>query len=191
MAIERGCARGGGLLLITEVVLAVSLSLNLVLSHTLAEARRPTTAAIEGKVLHPLNLVSVSGEPYLHSYDQRQLPTILYYFSPACGWCERNWSNVRALAEQTARKYRFIALTTADDVQEFVRRRSLGVEVYTGLRASDVEAYGLRGTPQTIVLSPTGRALVAWRGAYNDGLRTRIERYLRVRLPGLDTAPVR
>ena len=59
------------------------------------------------------------------------LPTVLYYFSPTCGWCERNWDNVRALSAAAPGRYRFIGLSSTPKIEQFMRDRQLDFEVYT------------------------------------------------------------
>jgi len=46
-------------------------------------------------------------------------------------------------------------------------------------------AYKVGGTPNTLVISPEGRVLKNWRGAYMDDLQREVEQYFEVELPGI------
>ena len=57
--------------------------------------------------------------------------------------------------------------------------------VYTDLPEAAKRSLGLGSTPQTIVVSPSGRVMANWVGAYGPDLKPKIEGFFRVRLPGL------
>jgi hypothetical protein len=44
---------------------------------------------------------------------------------------------------------------------------------------------GLESTPQTIIISPDGRVMKNWVGAYGESLRPEVEAYFGIKLPGL------
>ena len=64
----------------------------------------------------------------------------------------------------------------------------LNFPVYTGLKSDTIQALGLGGTPQTIVISPEGLVLKNWPGAYREQTQREVEDYFQVRLPGLISA---
>ncbi len=45
----------------------------------------------------PIEVQSPAGQRRSVRFDAG-LPTVVYFFSPTCGWCERNWDNVLALS---------------------------------------------------------------------------------------------
>jgi len=132
-----------------------------------------------------IDVVSSNGLPTSFGYGANVRQTIMYYFSPQCGWCERNWASVSALERATRGRYRFVAVTTADDRVRQMQAGRLPVMTYWGLPQSQRAAYQLGGTPHTVVVSPEGRVLRAWSGAYVRQVKTDLERYFQVRLPEL------
>jgi hypothetical protein len=93
---------------------------------------------------------------------------------------------------QTQGRYRFIAIAaTADAGIELSRLRTegLALEVLTGLDDQTIAAYGFRGTPHTVVVSPDGRVLSSWAGAYSGAALVPVEQFFAVKLPGILPAP--
>lgn len=171
------------------VLLASSLILNVVLSERVRAYHRvqaATGTVREGTALPALDVVATSTGRHLRlEYGADALPTVLYYFSPVCGWCERNWRNVAAVERQTQGRFRFLAVSTTPDVQRIRAAHAIGFEIYSGLSEEARRAHGFIGTPHTIVLSPEGQVLKAWAGAYNERVGREIAAYLQVSLPGL------
>lgn len=114
-------------------------------------------------------------------------PTLVYHFSASCGWCERNWSNVVALANQTQGRLRVVAVSIAPLPSGFQAARNLSIEIVDNLPASTVAAYKLAATPQTILIGADGRVAESWFGAYSGSFAKQLESFFRVRLPGLET----
>jgi peroxiredoxin len=73
-------------------------------------------------------------------------------------------------------------------LKEYVEEHQLKFPVYSGLKGETIQALGLGGTPQTIIVSPDGRVLKVWKGAYADNLRPEVEAYFGIQLPGLVSA---
>jgi hypothetical protein len=138
-----------------------------------------------GAVVPPLQIMS-RDERVIDLYQPGGQPTILYFFSAACGWCERNWANAAALERGTRDRYRFLAVSASgEDVAPIVRRHRLPFELYPALSRSYRGALGLAGTPHTLVVSPDGRVLESWVGAFNGRVLADVARYFRVDLPGI------
>jgi len=131
-----------------------------------------------------MDLLDASGRRVHLAYDTG-VPTVLYYFSPSCRWCNRNWANVEHLAAATRGRYRFVAVTTAADVRAVIAAHRLDVEVLGALDESRRRALGLGGTPQTVVISPQGVVQNVWVGAFADKTADEIGRFFTTRLPGL------
>ncbi|HSC07941.1 MAG TPA: hypothetical protein VLD59_14040 [Steroidobacteraceae bacterium] len=64
--------------------------------NTLLETRAAPLAPL-GALAPVLDGVTTSGVRSRVAFDDGK-PAVIYYFSSACGWCERNWPNVEALA---------------------------------------------------------------------------------------------
>lgn len=170
-------------------MLLLSLTVNVVQARRLRTlAALPPLGPVVGTVV-PSVSATTSGRQTTELLDERgRMPTILYYFSASCGWCERNWPNVVALERATRHRYRFLALSASDvDLREVAERHGLGFQLHNGSDA--YAALGLRGTPHTMVLSPQGRVQVTWVGAFDRTTGRQVERYFGVSLPGLAPAP--
>lgn len=172
----------------TVVLLVVSASLNLVQASRLGAFAGWTPAQpAPGTTAPPVHVTSPSGQELDLQFQGR--PTILYYFSPACGWCEKNWLNVKALMAATDGRFHFIGLTSAPDVTGYLQAHRLSFEVYSGLRDDVARQYHFGGTPHTVVISGDGRVLHNWVGAYTAQQQREIEASMHVALPGLFVLP--
>jgi hypothetical protein len=166
-------------------LLVVSVGVNVVLAKRLKALQPPPAAALQaGERVPELDVKTLSGTAVHFTFDE-PLPTVLYYFSPTCGWCERNWDNVRAIAAAAPGRYRFVGLSSSANVEAFMRDRGLSFDVFTGVSADALRAYHLSGTPQTVVVAPGGTVIHAWSGAYTNRQQRSIADYFRVELPGL------
>lgn len=109
--------------------------------------------------------------------------------SPSCIWCERNRKNIDELTKAKGKDSRFVGLSlSGEQLKEYVEEHHLNFPVYTGLKSDAIQALGLGGTPQTIVISPEGLVLKNWPGAYREQTQREVEDYFQVRLPGLVSA---
>ena len=139
-----------------------------------------------GAALPNIKAKDLNGDVQSINYADDRRPTVFYVFTPTCGWCERNAANVRALVSKRGATYRFIGISLSiSDVKQYLRDHQIDFPVYTGLAAEDKRSLGLGGTPQTIVVSTSGRVMKNWTGAYTHDLQREIEGFFGVRLPGL------
>jgi hypothetical protein len=165
-------------------LLIVSLGLNLLQNQRLqGTAHAREQLPLPGTRLPAIDVVSAGAQEMRLEYNAQSLPTILYYFSPSCGWCERNWNSVSALERATRGRYRFVAVTTAGETARRDRASRLPVPTYWGLSESQRLAHEFAGTPHTVAVSPDGRVLQSWSGAYVRNVRVDVERYFQVQLP--------
>jgi peroxiredoxin len=115
--------------------------------------------------------------------------TVLYVFSPACGWCNKNLANLRALAAAAGPTYRVIGVSLDPNVDSFVRAHELTFPVLVRPSPRSYAAYGLGATPETIVLSPSGTVLKVWQGAYGGSVAAEVSQFFSIELPGLASNP--
>lgn len=170
--------------LATLILLVVSVGLNVLQAKRLKAYEQAGRLELEvGTPAPPLEVTTLTGEP--RTIDFNSQTTVLYYFSPECGWCEKNWLNVKALIAGTHDRVRFIGLSTTPDVADYMAERRLNFEVYTGLTLEAVRAYRFGGTPQTVVVSPDGVVRHVWAGAYGERQQREIEKAFELALPGL------
>jgi hypothetical protein len=174
------------------VALAVSVTLNVLLARrvrSLTYARSASMAEYQlqvGSAVPPIAVKRLGGQKEVISYQGVNQTTILYVFTPPCSWCARNMDNFKTLLGKESGEYRFIALSLSDDtLAEYVAKNDLKLPVYSGLSMDTKAAYKLSGTPQTIVISPEGRVLQNWMGAYVGDQKSQVEAFFHVTLPGL------
>jgi hypothetical protein len=122
-------------------------------------------------------------------YAEDPRPTVLYVFSEACGWCGRNARNVEQLYSQGKRRFRFVGLARDEEPpREKSEVGRPGLPTYFEPAPATQEAFGFKVVPQTIVISPDGRVLKNWHGAYLGPMHAEVEGFFGVRLPGLTEA---
>ena len=117
-------------------------------------------------------------------------PTLLYYFSESCGWCERNWQNLRAVSNGSNGRYRVVLLSKDRNVSKYLTARGLqGIETIEGIGERAMRSLGLGATPHTIVVSRDAVVTHEWRGAYTARITRQLEGLLGIELPGISPAP--
>lgn len=172
-------------------LLAVSAMMNVAQAHRLRGvmgSEKPSV--LLGKAVRPVLALDQNGRPTVIRFD-RNVPTVLYFFSPTCGWCERNWENVRAVAEQAEGRYRVVGIAAETSLGDFAAKRHLSFEVYGGVSEEARNAMALSGTPRTIVVSAQGLITHDWTGAFSGSVALAVEGLFGLELPGLRPAPVR
>lgn len=123
----------------------------------------------------------------LITYGNVKVPTVLYVFVPSCPWCSRNLDNIKILAKKTGKTHRFLGLALSDyQLQEYIKNKEIDFQVYKQLSAESINKLGLGSVPQTIVISPQGKILRNWTGAYNGAIRQEVEAFFRIKLSGMD-----
>src|SRR5437016_5012179 len=136
------------------MLLIVSVALNVVLSKRLMALQAVGASLQAGERVPALEVKALDGRPAQISYDGA-LPTLIYYFSPTCGWCERNWDNVRTLTAVAPHHFRVVGLSpTSKDVEKVMRQHDVNFEVFTTVSSEALRAYRLHGTPDTVLVSP-------------------------------------
>jgi hypothetical protein len=172
---------GGGLLL-----LLVSTAVNVLQAQRIQVllATPRSGASIIGQEATPVAGTSTQGQRATVMFDDHR-PTVLYYFSPTCSWCEKNWANVRALHDGAAGRYRLVAVTSERGLEEYARRHQLALDVIEGISEDVRAAYVFYGTPHTVVVDASGVVTHEWRGAFNARIARQIEDLFGVSLPGV------
>ncbi|HKY42953.1 MAG TPA: redoxin domain-containing protein, partial [Pyrinomonadaceae bacterium] len=145
----------------------------------------PTGASIQ-----PLKVRSLEGQEQVISFAESKTPVVIYVFTPECVWCSRNLENIRTLLTQKQGAYRFVGLSLSkkNDVKDYVAQTKLDFPVFEGLSDEAMQEYKLGITPQTIVVSPEGKVVQNWVGAYVGSNQTEIEKFFGIQLPGVTNA---
>ena len=174
------------------IVLLLSVALNVVLAKRVRSLTHERLARIAeyrlkvGATVVPIEAKRLDGERVVVSYQDSSQPTVLYIFTPSCPWCSRNIDNFKTLVDKDSDGYRFIGISLSEQrLMEYVTKNALKLPVYSRLSPDTVKAYKLGSTPQTIVISPEGKVLQNWSGAYVGQQAAQIEAFFHVTLPGL------
>ncbi|MGH9721054.1 MAG: peroxiredoxin family protein [Bryobacteraceae bacterium] len=185
-----------GLTAAVSVLLLISVSINMQLASRIRTMRSSLeqayakTGLAGGEALPPLEAKDLEGRDVQVGFDPRK-PTLVYVFTPQCGWCTRNLDNLRAVAGQAQGRYLVVGLSLeSQSLAEYVTREALNFPVYHQPPEKVIASYKLRSTPSTIVISPEGKVLRSWTGAYSGEVQKQVEELLHVSLPGLRDAPV-
>jgi peroxiredoxin len=173
---------------VTLVLLVVSVAMNLILARQLNQARTALAPPPfqTGHIAPVVRLLGERGNAIELDYGKGTLPTLLYWLSPSCGWCEVNIANFRALAAQAQGKYRFVAVSSAPpgELVTYAQRHRIDFPIYT-IRAEAARLYRLGGTPASVLISAEGTFVKRWDGAYPPSKLNEIENTLSVKLPGV------
>jgi hypothetical protein len=195
-ALDKKRRASGATLSLISVALVVSVAINVLLAHKVrgmayaSSARMSEYQLKPGIRVPPITASLLGGEEETISFGSADRPTVLYFFAPTCTWCARNMGNLKMLVDQENGKYRFIGLSLSEEgLAEYVSKNELKLPVYFGLSTEARKAYKLTGTPQTIVISPEGKVLQNWMGAYVGEQQSQVEAFFHVSLPGLRPAP--
>lgn len=120
--------------------------------------------------------------------------TVLYFHVSTCGWCRRNMANIRQLAASIPPHSRLVLIALDKNPEEAEAvANEMAVDLPHYFRPADesLQSYRVSGTPSTVVVSPAGKVLATFSGAYTGSRKEGIERMFGVTLPGIDTSAPR
>jgi len=169
---------------IPTLLFIASASLNAIQMREISKLRE-SSSTYNGVEAVPITAKDPSGASAKIEFPG-PVPTIVYVFSPQCGWCERNWPSFRALAERVRGPYRVVALSlTSRGLAEHIEGLDLSFPVYFNPAPESQAAYRMGTTPQTLVVSASGRVERVWVGAYAGSVKEDVERFFNVTLPAV------
>lgn len=182
----RYIAAASGLLLICSVALNVLLSQKLrEINHTINAIKDEGRLKV-GSDAEPIEAKTLAGTHASIIHTGINQPTILYVFSPQCGWCARNMQNFKRVTAETKDKYKVIGLSLSEDgLRDYIDKYKLDFPILTNPSVQTVTAYKLGGTPQTVVISAEGKVLKNWSGVFDGNNASEIEEFFNIKLPGL------
>jgi len=177
------------------IILAISLAGNVYLMHknnslnvSLVEAYRPHQLVNKaGTVVDHLTVTDTAGK-------QSKLPlrgdgdTVVYVYSPNCGWCAANYSSILSLAKQRGSDYKFVGLSILPDkagLEQYLVKHPYPFPSYIDSSATDLDSLGFSGTPQTILIDRNGTIKHVWEGAYGQKTGRDIEQFFSMKLPDI------
>jgi peroxiredoxin len=163
-------------------VLVCSIALNLYQTQKIHSLSASTGHSLqEGSLVPVLAVKDFDGNDI--RLQPGKLPLILYFFSESCSWCERNTAHINELELRSRNRYRVVGVSlSSDNVREYALRHGFVFPVYGTPSRSTLEPYKIEGTPQTVVVSPEGRVIASWTGAYNGRVRQELQQSLGIRL---------
>jgi len=180
----------------STLALVMSVALNVLLARnvrnlTYARSTRISENQLRvGETVPSITANRLGGRQSTISYQSADQPTVLYIFAPSCTWCARNMDNLKTLIDKESGTYRFVGLSLSEEgLADYIAKNDLKLPIYSGLPNETKQAYKLSGTPQTIVVSPEGKVLQNWPGAYVGDQQKQVEAFFHVNLPGLRPAP--
>jgi len=160
--------------LVLTACLAASAVLNVTQNRELRRITDPGPMLRPGDPVPDLRVSNVAGNEQVIGFTGT-VPTVLYVFRPSCIWCARNEGSIHALSRGASKRFRFIGVSlTSDGLAEFLTAHQFEFPVVTNLAPNVRAQYKLTGTPETIVVSPAGRVLKVWSGAYTEELQGQI-----------------
>jgi peroxiredoxin len=178
-----------------SLLLIISVAGNFVLASRLRQSAADMLAKRNPPSLQPGTRVPAIAGRDLRNEPQKievagvSRPTLLYVFTPSCGWCTKNLDNIKALARHAEAGYRVIGLSlAAGGLGEYMTQTELKFTAVIVPDESTIRAYKMGATPATIVISAGGKVEKSWLGAYAEGADKEIEAYFGLHLPGLTKA---
>ncbi len=169
-------------------LLFISVGLNILSARRISTLQRHAesqSTVVKDATVPDIVGLDLAGSPTTLHYADASVPTVLYVFTPQCGWCKKNLPNLHSLINQAGSRYRVVGIAlTRQDLISYLTEQHLNLPVYTDIRSDIREAYRLGGTPETIVVSSKGTVLKVWHGAYIGEITPQIQESLQIHLPG-------
>ena len=178
---------------LTLALLAASVGLNVYMARRVESLTSSITALkTEGRLQVGTALPALIGEALGDGQvpipGAGSRPTVLYVFTPTCGWCERNLDNIRSLHAAVGTRFNFVGVSLVrEGLKEYVQRTNLRMPVIVADDAMR-KVYKFGSTPTTIVVSSDARVEQVWLGAFQGNHVASVERYFGTKLPGLARA---
>ncbi|MDQ3746946.1 MAG: TlpA family protein disulfide reductase [Acidobacteriota bacterium] len=179
---------------ILTLFLVCSVAINVLLARRVAALKKEADDIAQGRNLKPgtpvppMDVKSLDGSPASVSHEGSPT-TVFYVFSVTCHWCEQNLDNIKALSASASRRYRFVGISLDRDdpaaIRDYVSKNGLSFPVYYSPSLATLKSYKLGGTPHTIVVSPEGKVVSDWAGAYTLETKSEVENFFAVSLPGI------
>jgi len=137
-----------------------------------------------GSAIPPLSLRDSAGAVVTVEFEGVRGGTLLYVFSPSCGWCISNAKAETQLAKTLKGKYRVVGVSlSSEGLLDFVKRYQPEFDLYGAASTETAERLGLGTTPQLIVVGTDRRVKKVWTGAFSGRTKEGIEEYFATKLP--------
>lgn len=179
------------------LLLVCSVTINVFLARKVYQTREAAyrlwseRQLIPGSAVPPLEGTTADGKQLTFNYGVSERPLLIYEFSPSCSWCVRNQQSVEALTAAIENKYRIVGVSlSAEGLDEYLKKHHFVFPILAQLSEKCLPAYKLGGTPRTVVVSPDGKVVKNWSGAYMEDVKDEVEKYFGVGLPLVTQAEI-
>jgi hypothetical protein len=114
---------------------------------------------------------------------------VLYAFTPTCGWCAKNLSNIKEIYRLKNPEFEFIGVSLSPNgVPEYISQNRFPLDVVKDSSATSREKFHLNETPETIVVDGSGTVKQVWLGAYTSETCRKIEQFFQLPKGSLNAA---
>jgi len=142
-----------------------------------------------GSRVESLDALDVSGKAKHLIFGSGDKLVVLYAFTPTCGWCAKNLSNIKEIYRLKHPEFEFIGVSLSPNgVPEYLSRSGFPLEVVKDPSAASREKFHFNGTPETIVVDSSGTVKQVWLGAYTSDACRKIEQFFQMPKGGLSAA---
>lgn len=165
-----------GLVLVLVIVDMALLRQNRRLRASLNAHISPTQLRA-GVTVPALRGTDISGVERDIEFGPSRKQTILLAFRPNCPFCKINWPRWNSILQRVDRsEFRVVFVSLSGPVtSDFATRHAiLRYPVFVYLDPADVITYGLRVTPETVLISPLGQVEGVWPGLLADRALTEL-----------------
>ncbi len=170
-------------LLVGAIVVIAAMGYRIYRWRGAEQGQNPTATGMQ---LAPFAVRDGAGKAMTIPVGHTEEPVVLYILNPDCYWCARNIENIRALARRRGSEFTFIGISTpGGDLRRYRKSALLPFPIYSVATINDIKPLQLARTPETIVVSPKGKVVKNWIGAYTGDVQDEIGNYFDVKLPGL------
>lgn len=186
-SLQRSFARNVGTISLV-FALAVSLGFNVYLARRVSPVapRSPQLIKLNTRLPLSLPVKDIAGNAASLSLTDGSHLTVLYVFSPLCGWCKRNEANIKELVAGAGNRFRFLGLSLEQrDLQKYVAEGHAPFPVYLADSGEAMQRLNLYGTPEVIVVDTNAKVQRVWQGAFVGETQKEVQDFFGVRLPGM------
>ena len=165
-------------------LLTLSLGLNVTLAWKVRQVQVPKPPPTKvGVRVSSFAATDLVGHARNVSFENGK-PTVIYYIDPECHWCKANAASFEALARAISGRMSVVVLSRRSEKIDLLFSGSHpDMSVLIVNSGSITRELDLGATPQTFVVSTTGRVEHHWYGAYGGETRRQIEEALEIDLP--------